>query len=80
MYYQYSQITFQDVCKCAALALQYFFGVTFILQALEALHIYTVLSNVVMGNELFLKLKPTLAIAWGMLHDLWIAVFCLQLA
>lgn len=55
----------QEACKVASLCLQYFFLTTFTLQAAEALHIYTALSNVVMGSGAFIGIKTVLAGAWG---------------
>lgn len=45
--------------------MQYFFSVTFLLQCIEALHIYTVLTDVVLGDVVFVNIKRALALAWG---------------
>ncbi len=50
----------------AALGLQYFFSVIFSLHALEALHIYTVLTDVVLKKDAaLLGIRTALGIAWG---------------
>ena len=53
------------MCKLASLGLQYFFCATYAFQALEALHVFTVLTKVTMGDNAFLGIKMAMAVGWG---------------